>query len=182
MSGVGPVVSDLPVIDADNPMNTYYMQQAELHARRHPHDAYAQRLWQHWAPTMQRIRQMRLAQSAVPSSMPQAPATWPGAEAPTPPITAQHLSPQFGQAAGAQASTGPVAHHGSLEQRLFDSTPYQSCPPSRPRTPTPIRRHREAQASPGSSRRRARTRSRHEERDEDGGYWNQTGMGTRVTP
>ena len=129
MNGFGPVqgmvVVSLPQIDPDNPMNQYYAQQAELHARRNPSDANAQRLWYHWVTSLQQIEQARRAgassapagrPSQNPFSMPglaapaPVPSFIPGAEAPTPPATANVLSQQFGQGRAGPSHGCTVQH------------------------------------------------------------------------
>ena len=61
--GMGPMPFQLPVIDPSSPMNSYYHDQAEARARKNPHDANAQMLWQHWARAMQQIEQARQMQT-----------------------------------------------------------------------------------------------------------------------
>ena len=63
-SGFAPVSSSMvfPVVDPQNPMNAYYADQAEQHARRHPNDPQAQALWAFWIRTLAQIEQHRRAQ------------------------------------------------------------------------------------------------------------------------
>ena len=111
-----------PNIIPDNPMNPYYLDQAEQHARRNPQDPTAQALWQYWLHSLQQIEAMRRAAApgaSGPSVAQSAPMPVPsnlglGAEAPTPPGTAPVLpfSPAFGQGtAGAQGPQSTSSFH-----------------------------------------------------------------------
>ena len=104
----------LPHIDPDNPMNYYYLNQAEMHALRNPHDMNAQLLFQHWKTTLLQIETSRRAlAAAVPGSpltgapVPTAP---PGAQAPVQPTAAAAVpaSPGFGIGQNSGPNTGPV--------------------------------------------------------------------------
>ena len=118
--------SSLPAVDPSNPMNLYYLQHIEQHARRNPHDMNAQRLYAHWLQSMQQIDAARLAAAGSATSMPQ-PMPQPGpltpgqmpqpvpshllwAEAPTPPTTSPCLSPAFGRASTGPLFSDPVLH------------------------------------------------------------------------
>ena len=103
-------------------MNHYYMNQAEMHALRNPHDANAQILWHHWKTAIQQIELRRRAMAAaVPgspltASAPQpVPSTLPGAEVPTPPVTATSIpaSPGFGVGQNSGPNVGPVHYSPS---------------------------------------------------------------------
>ena len=63
--GTDPMPFQLPVIDPSSPMNRYYHDQAEAHARNNPHDINAQMLWQHWARAMQQVEQARHMQTQM---------------------------------------------------------------------------------------------------------------------
>ena len=99
-------VVDLPVIDPGNPMNAYYFQQVEQHARLNPHDAHAQRMYAHWLHGMQQIEAARRAAAAAASQP--VPSNLSGAEAPTPPGSLPVLSPNFGGASTGPLYAGPV--------------------------------------------------------------------------
>ena len=105
----------LPVIDPHNPMNMYYMNQAEQHARRNPNDHSAQLLWRHWVTTMHQIEAARRALAAGAPGSPltaPVPSHIPGVEVPTPPGTTSAVSPGFGAShSGTQDSTR--IHYGS---------------------------------------------------------------------
>ena len=174
-NGFGPLPSQsqsvVPVIDPDNPMNVYYMNQAELHARRNPNDQFAQALWRHWVTTLQQFEAQRRALAAAVPNSPltsggQQGATAPSpvpsnlagaSPAPTPPGTVPVVTPGFGM------PPGPQAHHGSLEQRFnvhnSNSTPLQSAPHSRQRSANPPPRGgRGGDRDSGRDRHRSRTR------------------------
>ena len=88
-----------PVVQPDNPMNAYYLDQARQYAQRNPHDQHAQALYMHWLQSLQNIEaaRVRMQQHAgvpggqmpaqaqpvpVPSNLTAAPT------APTPPMSA----------------------------------------------------------------------------------------------
>ena len=102
-----------PVVNPDDPMNPWYLQQAAEHARRNPNDPTAHVMWQHWLISLQRIEHAR--RSHVPAQapgMPSAPSgpsmpvpppvpsSFLGAEAPTPPMSHVGTSPNFGSGSG----------------------------------------------------------------------------------
>ena len=61
----------MPAIQFDNPMNMYDKDQAEVHAKRNPHDAHAQALWAHWVTSLQQFEAARLARAQAAAQPPQ---------------------------------------------------------------------------------------------------------------
>ena len=72
---------EFPVVDPNNPMNYYYLNQAQAYAQSNPSNVYAQRLLAHWMQAMRQIEQARAMQmaqlQAAQGAAGQPPLQWP---------------------------------------------------------------------------------------------------------